>query len=161
MAVDTGPAHISLREITDANRPAVESLAVTPDQETYVAGVAESLVEAAGTPAACPWYRAVYAGDEPVGFVMLSDGIPGGFPEYLSLLPLAPAHRRSSATRGPGDGRARPRADYLRLRPGFDTLLTSVVPGPNSPIGFYLRYGFVRTGEVFGGEDVLALRVPA
>jgi hypothetical protein len=33
------------------------------------------------------------------------------------------------------------------------------VPGPGSPVGFYLRYGFVRTGEVFDGEEVLALRV--
>ena len=162
MAVDTGPAHISLREITDANRPAVESLAVTPDQETYVAGVAESLEEAAGTPAACPWYRAVYAGDEPVGFVMLSDGIPGGFPEYLGpyfLWRLLIDARRQRE--GLGTAALDLALDYLRIRPGFDTLLTSVVPGPNSPIGFYLRYGFVRTGEVFGGEDVLALRVPA
>jgi hypothetical protein len=26
-----------------------------------------------------------------------------------------------------------------------------------SPIGFYLNYGFARTGQVFEGEDVLAL----
>ena len=65
--MDAGPGHVSLREITDANRAAVESLAVTPGQETYVAGVAESLLEAAATPAACPWYRAVYAGDDPSG----------------------------------------------------------------------------------------------
>jgi diamine N-acetyltransferase len=78
--VDNTVQDVSLREITDANRPAVEALAVTPDQEHYVAGVAESLEEAAATPAACPWYRAVYAGEDPVGFVMLSDGIPDGYP---------------------------------------------------------------------------------
>ena len=157
-----GPRHVSLREITDANRRAVESLAVTPDQETYVAGVAESLVEAAVTPAACPWYRAVYAGDEPVGFVMLSDGIPDGHPEYLGpyfLWRLLIDARRQG--QGLGTAALDLAIDYLRTRPGFDTLLTSVVPGPDSPIGFYLRYGFAVTGEVFDGEDVLALRVSA
>jgi hypothetical protein len=29
------------------------------------------------------------------------------------------------------------------------------------PGGFYLRYGFSRTGQVFGGEDVLELRLGA
>jgi diamine N-acetyltransferase len=48
-------------------------------------------------------------------------------------------------------------ADYLRTRPRAERLLTSVVPGPASPIGFYLRYGFARTGQVFDGEDVLEL----
>jgi diamine N-acetyltransferase len=158
--MDTGTAHVSLREITDANRPAVESLAVAPGQENYVAGVAESLVEAADTPAACPWYRAVYAGDEPVGFLMLSDGIPDGHPEYLGpyfLWRLLIDARRQG--RGLGTAAVDLAIDYLRTRPGFEALLTSVVPGPTSPVGFYLRYGFVRTGEVFDGEDVLEWRL--
>lgn len=152
--------HVSLREITDANRLAVGLLAVTRDQENYVAGVGESLVEAAATPAACPWYRAVYAGREPVGFVMLSDGIPDGHPEYPGpyfLWRLLIDARWQG--RGLGTAALDLSLDHLRTRPGFAALLTSVVPGPNSPVGFYLRYGFVRTGEVFDGEDVLELRV--
>jgi hypothetical protein len=74
---------VSLREITPANRAAVEALTVTAGQTMYVAGVAESLVEAAQTPDACPWYRAVYAGGTPVGFVMISDGITVVNPDYL------------------------------------------------------------------------------
>ena len=34
--------------------------------------VEQSLREAAATPEGRPWYRAVYVGEEPVGFVMLS-----------------------------------------------------------------------------------------
>ncbi|MFD5763111.1 GNAT family N-acetyltransferase, partial [Streptomyces sp. NPDC127044] len=34
--------------------------------------MSRSLKEAAKKPEANPWYRAVYRGDEPVGFVMLS-----------------------------------------------------------------------------------------
>ena len=74
---------LTLREITAANRSQVEALTVTPAQENFVAGVTESLIEAAETPDARPWYRAVYAGETPVGFVMLSDNIPPGHPEYL------------------------------------------------------------------------------
>jgi hypothetical protein len=41
-------AGISLREMTDANRRQIE-LRVTSEQEAYVAGVEESLAEAAAT----------------------------------------------------------------------------------------------------------------
>jgi diamine N-acetyltransferase len=151
-------AHVSLCEITEANRPEVELLAVTADQDGYVAGVAESLVEAAATPAARPWYRAIYLGTEPVGFVMISDGIPEGYPEYLGPYFL---WRLLIDARWQGQGIASAAldlvVDYVRTRPNADALLTSVVPGPDSPIGFYLRYGFSSTGQVFGGEDVLEL----
>ena len=49
---------VSLREITDANRSEIEALSVTAQQENFVAGVADSLIEAATTPDAKPWYRA-------------------------------------------------------------------------------------------------------
>ena len=74
---------MGLREITSANRTAVEALAVTAVQADYVTGVAESLVEAAETPDARPWYRAVYLDDNPVGFVMISDRITVANPDYL------------------------------------------------------------------------------
>jgi len=66
------PDRVTLRELTDANRDEIVALTVAPDQEHYVASVAQSLEDAAEYPDANPWYRAVYAGDEPVGFVMLS-----------------------------------------------------------------------------------------
>lgn len=44
-----------------------------------------------------------------------------------------------------------------RKGPGAEVLLTSTVPGPGNPTGFYLGYGFRPTGEVFDGEDVLEL----
>ena len=158
--MDDGTGVIFLREITGANRPEVERLGVTSEQENYVAGVVESLVEAAATPAACPWYRAVYAGDEPVGFVMISDGIPDGHPEYLGPYFLWRL-LIDARWQGRGFGRAALElvVEYVRTRPNASTLLTSVVPGPASPMGFYLRCGFARTGQVFDGEDVLELRL--
>ena len=56
MSVTICAPNVSLREITLANRAAVEALTVTAVQAEYVAGVAESLVEAAETPDACPYF---------------------------------------------------------------------------------------------------------
>ena len=154
------PEQVSLREITAANRDAVARLAVTADQENYVEGIAESLVEAADTPGACPWFRAIYAGEEPVGFVMISDGIPAERTEYLGpyyLWRLLIDERHQG--RGYGSSALDLVVAYLRTRPGADTLFTSVTRGPRPPTGFYLAYGFVETGDVFEGEDVLALRL--
>ena len=149
---------VSLREITSANRAEVESLAVTQQQEAFVPGIPDSLAEAAETPDACPWYRAVYVGESPVGFVMISDNIPPGRPEYIGPYYL---WRLLIDARHQGLGYGSAALDlvvhYVRSRPAADTLLTSYVPGNGSPVGFYLRYGFTPTGEVHDGEPVLAL----
>ena len=63
---------ISLVEITERNRDLVSALEVAPGQERFVSTVADSLAEAERHPEGNPWFRAVYASDEPVGFVMLS-----------------------------------------------------------------------------------------
>jgi diamine N-acetyltransferase len=153
---------VTLREIDDDNRAAVEALAVTEDQSRYVAGVAESLVEAAEHPDAAPWYRAAYVDDQPVGFVMISDGITVDNPEYLGpyyLWRLLVDHRFQGL--GYGAGTLDLVVEHLRTRPDAQVLLTSHVVGPTSPVGFYLRYGFRLTGEVHEGEPVLELGLHA
>jgi diamine N-acetyltransferase len=150
--------NVSLREIIPANRAAVEALTVTAAQAEYVAGVAESLVEAAATPDACPWYRAVYADDTPVGFVMISDGITVVNPAYLGpyfLWRLLIDQRYQG--RGYGSAALGLVVEYVRTRPGARVLLTSVAQGPAWPMGFYLRQGFRPTGEVHEDEPVLVL----
>lgn len=72
---------VSLREIAPDNRDTVRTLTVAPGQELFVSSVDASLEEAASSPDARPWYRAIYAGDQPVGFVMLSFDMPPGNPE--------------------------------------------------------------------------------
>jgi diamine N-acetyltransferase len=153
-----GMATVTLEPITDDNRDAVSALKVTEIQEDYVAGVAESLVEAAATPQAMPWCRAVYADATPVGFVMISDNIPPGDlaligPYYLWRLIIDARYQ------GRGYGRAAIAlvVEYVRTRPGAQELLTSVVPGDATPLGFYLRCGFTETGEMFDHERVLRL----
>ena len=152
------PCRISLREITPANRAAIEALAVTAVQADYVAGVAESLVEAAETPDACPWYRAVYLDDGPVGFVMISDGITIANPDYLGpyfLWRLLIDQRHQG--RGLGSAALSLVVEHVRTRTDARVLLTSVGQGSASPIGFYLRQGFRATGQIHQGELVLEL----
>ncbi len=149
---------VTLREITDANRGAVEALAVAPEQEDHVTGVVESLAEGEATPDACPWCRAVYADETPVGFVMWSDGIPAERTQYLGPYFL---WRLLIDARYQGRGFGTAALDlvvaYVRTRPGAEQLLTSYVPGPAEPVAFYLGYGFAATGAVDHGEPVLAL----
>jgi diamine N-acetyltransferase len=149
---------VSLREITSANRTAVEALTVTAVQAEYVTGVAESLIEAGETPDACPWYRAVYLDDTPVGFVMISDGITVVNPDYLGpyfLWRLLIDQRHQG--RGCGSAALSLVVEYVRARPDARVLITSAGQGLASPVDFYLRQGFRATGEVHQGELVLEL----
>jgi diamine N-acetyltransferase len=147
---------IRLREITDENRDAVCALRVGPGQERFVSSVAESLEEAAATPQAAPWYRAIYAADEPVGFAMLSwdvtpaPGILG--PYFLWRLLIDRHHQR----RGIGREALAQVVDLVRAD-GATELLTSYHPGEGEPWPFYQRFGFEPTGEIEEGEIVLRL----
>ena len=49
--------------------------------------------------------------------------------------------------------------EYFRGRPGVEVLTTSAGQGVGSPIAFYERYGFERTGEVSEDEVVLRLKL--
>ena len=155
------PGCVSLREITDANRGDVERLRVASEQVDYVASNAESLLEAAATPNARPWYRAVYLGEVPVGFVVISDGIPDTFPEYLGpyyLWRLMIDARWQGQGQGLGTAALDLVVGYVRSRPNAWRLLSSLVPGTSgSRREFYLRYGFRLTGDWFDGEEVTEL----
>lgn len=87
---------IRLREITVSNAASVQALRTRPDQEQFVSSVVESLAEAAEVPQANPWFRAVYADDQPIGFVMLAwnvdpqppgIGSPSAFYDALGFVP--------------------------------------------------------------------------
>ncbi len=144
---------VTLRPLSAANRAVVEALRVAPGQERFVTGVAESLREAAEHPDARALSRAVYAGDAPVGFVMIADDVasPEYVPHYLWKLLIDERHQG----RGYGTATLDLTVGYFRGRPGVEALTTSAVQGEGSPIAFYERYGFERTGEVSDGEVLL------
>jgi diamine N-acetyltransferase len=124
------PGVVSLREITDANRADVERLSVATEQARYVASNTESLLEEAATPNACPWYRAVYSDEAPVGFVMISDGVPDTHPEFLGPYVLWRLMVDARWQRqGLGKAALHLVVEYVRTRPDAEHLLCSLVPG--------------------------------
>jgi hypothetical protein len=86
---------VTLREITDGNRVAVLALRVAPEQERFVSSVQAALADAAEYPHAMPWYRAVYASDDPVGFVFTH--LPGR--TRAAVLPSARAEASAARVR--------------------------------------------------------------
>lgn len=135
------------------------ALQITPQQERFVNSVADALAEAAEYPHANPWYRAVYAGDEPVGFVMLSWDVPPRPPEiigpwFLWKLLIDKGHQG----RGYGSDVVRQVAELVRAE-GAAELLTSYVEGDGGPAGFYRHLGFEPTGERDNNGEVI-LRLP-
>jgi diamine N-acetyltransferase len=144
---------VSLQEVSRANLRAVLALAVSPEQEGYVATNAQSIAEAHFEPRA--WFRFVAAGEEPVGFVMVErDHDAQSF--YIWRFMIDARHQ------GRGYGR---RALELVLdearKDGVDEVTLSVLPGEHSARDFYARFGFVETGEVVHGQLVMSLHLDA
>ena len=160
-------AVVQLHDIlTDADRAAVLRLRRGPGQERYLGTMASHFEDAAEDARACPRMWSVHDGDLLVGFVMISDGIPAERlatdddivgPYFLWRLLIDERFQG----RGYGAATIDALVAYLRSRPGADVLWTSCKVGPGSPQQFYLRYGFVLTGEVKWGEDLLRLDLTA
>jgi GNAT superfamily N-acetyltransferase len=149
---------VTLREINDANRSDVLSLSVEPHQEQFVGTVRHALEDAAAYPQANPWYRAIYAGDIPVGFAMISWDV---IPEPPSL--IGPWYLwkflidRRFQSSGYGRAAVQQIAEIVRAE-GATQLLTSYVQGEGNPGPFYLGIGFRPTGERDdNGEIIIAL----
>jgi diamine N-acetyltransferase len=152
-ASELGPeAEISLREITAETVREICSLSdtLTPPRKYMVAPNAISIAQAHFSEHA--WFRAIYASDTPVGFLMLYDD-PQEQEYFLWRLMIAGPHH------GKGFGRRAIAllADYVRTRPGAIVLETSCGQGPGSPEGFYRKLGFERNGEMLGEEVGLSL----
>jgi diamine N-acetyltransferase len=146
-------AIVSLRQVTAETVRTICRLTVAPAQQGFVAPNAVSMAEAYFAPEA--WFRAIYADETPVGFVMLER-----YPErheygLWRFMIAAPFQRR-------GYGRRALELvveDVRASDPEAAELMTSWVPGEGSPEGFYTTFGFEPTGEVEEGELVGRLRL--
>lgn len=143
-----GPdAVITLREITAETVREVCRLTDTlsPPKRYMVAPNAVSIAQAYFEEHA--WFRAIYADESPVGFVMLYDN-PEEAEVFLWRYMVAEPHH------GKGFGRRGLQLviDHVRTRPGAKVLETSCGQGPGSPGGFYRKVGFKRNGKMIGQE---------
>ncbi len=142
---------VTLKEIDRENFARAVRLEVSEDQKGFVASnvfsIAQSKVE--------PTYRvqAVYDGEEMVGFVMY------GWDEEEGCHCLARLMVDRSR-QGKGYGRAATEAvvERLRAEPGCKQVMLSVNPANRGAQALYASLGFVKTGEVSHGEEVMRLR---
>lgn len=138
-------ARVSLQEVTAATVRQVCKLAVAPEQENYVAPNAVSIAEACFSPQA--WFRAVYAAETPVGFVMLY--VDPEKADYYLWRFMIDARYQSL---GFGERALRLVVEHVRALPGASELGLSYVPGDHAPVGFYRKLGFAETGVEEDGE---------
>jgi len=150
--IPTKDSPVTLREITEETVIDVCNLSNTLSeaQRKMVADNAKSIAQAHFSDHA--WFRAIYAGDTPVGFIMLYDH-PDEQEYFLWRLMVAGPHQ------GKGYGRRAIELllDYVRSRPGAKELLTSCGEGEASPEGFYRSLGFERNGKMY--DDEIGLRL--
>lgn len=147
---------VSLREITAQTVRQITDLSVAESQRKFVAPNAVSLAQALFAPEA--WYRAVYVGDEPAGFVMLEDQ------SQLTPLPENPEicvwrFMIDQHFQGRGIGRAAMLLiiGHARSKGLFKQLLLSYCPGEGCPQPFYFGLGFRETGDIVSDEVVMAI----
>lgn len=143
---------ISLREVTQDTVAEVCKLSDTlsAEQQRMVAPNAYSIAQAHFEKHA--WFRGVYAGDEPVGFVMLYDD-PQRDSVYLWRFMIAGPHQ------GKGYGRHALELilEHARSRANVREIRASYVPIEGGPGPFYRKLGFEPTGEIEDEEVVIRL----
>ena len=145
-------AEVSLREVTSENLSAILNLSVSESQQGLVASNAKSIAEAHYSDDA--WFRAIYADEAPVGFVMLSD-VPDKAEYYLWRMMVDADHQ------GKGYGRRAVEilVEHVRMRPGATELFTSHVRKEGNAGKFYRKLNFAYTGEEHEGELIMKLEL--
>lgn len=137
---------VTLEFVTQENVRAICGLDLKPGQEKHVAPNAVSLAQAYVSDRA--WTRAITAGDDLVGFVMVAlptDEDPVWFLWRLMV---------TADQQGKGYGRDAVRLvmDEARSQGAKELFVSWVPPDEGGPERFYLDLGFEPTGEVHGGE---------
>ncbi len=141
---------ITLREITEETVRSILQLEVLEAQKKFVAPNAVSIAQAHFSKNA--WFRAIYANDTPVGFVMLY--VDEEKPEYDIWRFMVDKNHQ-----GQGYGRQAMLQviEHVRGLPGAKELHLSYVPGEGNPAPFYKTVGFDETGEWADDEKVMKL----
>jgi diamine N-acetyltransferase len=143
---------VTLREVTAETVRAICRLDVSEGQKHFVAPNSVSFAEAYFEPKA--WFRAIYADDTPVGFVMLYDN-PEEAEYFLWRFMIDERYQKM----GLGKRALDLLSEYVRKRPGAKELKLSCHPGEEGPEPFYRKYGFSRTGNWLGTEAEMRIEL--
>ena len=153
------PRDVRLIEVTEDNVRAIGRLATHHSQERFVAPMAATFGDALAPTyvdgmRVVPWYRAIDADGELVGFLMIAEHTPPGDIPFLWRLLIDRRHQG----RGIGARAVGSLVDHLRDR-GETMLHVGWRPGRGGPEGFYRKLGFVPTGRIEDGEIIGELRI--
>lgn len=143
---------VSLREVTAETVRIICMLEVSEQQKHFVAPNAVSIAQAYFEPHA--WFRAIYADETPVGFLMLYDDPDG--PEYFLWRYMIDARYQKL---GFGKRSMDLLLAYVRSRPGAKELALSCHPGEDGPEPFYRHYGFRLTGRMLDNEAEMRIEL--
>ena len=148
--VPSPQSEVTLREIDEETVRTVCDLSVRDDQRKFVAPNAVSIAQAYFSKHA--WFRAIYADETPVGFLMLED--QPDKPEYYLWRFMIDASYQGMAF---GKQAMVLLIEHVKTRPNATELLTSVHQAEGGPQGFYEKLGFRLTGECEEGEAMMRL----
>ena len=151
---------LNYREIDKKNIGEIMGLSktLTPEQQRCVAPNAVSIAQ--GSVHSYAYYRGVYCEDKPVGFFMLSipneetkrTGEDNEFFLWRLMIKYEEQHKHYGSE-------ILDHVVEIGKQHGQKELYTSCHMGDVSPYKFYLKYGFVDTGKVEHGEQVLLLKI--
>lgn len=155
---DSRNVKVGLREVTRDTVRTICDLKVSKEQEQFVASNSISIAEAHFSNEA--WFRAVYADETPVGFVMLAR-VPR---EERARLGSHFLWRFMIDERYQGRGYGRKALEsvmqHLKKESNANALHTSCREGKGSQKGFYKKMGFKETGEKLdNGERIMKLKL--
>ena len=141
---------VTLQEITEQTLRSILDLQVSEAQKDFVAPNAVSIAQAHFSKNA--WFRAIYADDTPVGFVMIY--VDQDEPVYFVWRSMIDEQQQKKSY---GKQAMQLVVEHVRGLPNAAELLISYVPGEGSPAAFYEKCGFVETGKLHGDEKEMKL----
>ncbi|MDJ0712717.1 MAG: GNAT family N-acetyltransferase [Prochloraceae cyanobacterium] len=142
-------AIVTLREITRETVRTITDLEVSDRQKHFVTSNAVSIAQAYFDRERA-WFRAIYADEIPIGFLMLDDDPVKE--EYFLWRFMIDARFQG---RGFGKRALELLIEHVKTRPGAKCLLTSCVPGKDSPCQFYEKMGFIFTRDLEEDSELL------
>jgi len=151
-----GMGELRLEELSASNIVAANSLTLRPGQEQFVTPTSYAIADAFVNPLTS-WPRVVLNDDQVVGFVRGNFDPDAEQEEFRSCL-----WRINVAADAQGAGVGKfavwALAEEARSR-GFHRLTVIWEPGEEGPEDFFLRIGFVITGETQYGENIGTLEI--
>lgn len=151
MSEPTRESTVTLRTVTDDNLLDVLRLKVSDSQTHFVAPNPVSIAQAHFEQEHA-WFRAIYADETPVGFLMMYDD---PYKPVYFLWRFMVDERYQGL--GFGYQALALLVAHVKTRPCATELKVSYVPGEGSPGEFYRKAGFEETGEVEDGENFMRL----